>query len=330
MKIRFAAILMLLVLFTQVIQAFGASLASKEDFSDVTPTDWFYNDLKEARATGYIDGVGGNKFSPNTTITYGEYLAITARITNPSIDDTAETNPWYTKYMTYSKSSGIIAKNENVTATVGIPRQDMIKYTCKALGIEPYTGNEILFNDVSPEDAAYINAAYNNYLTDGVKLPTTNNPGTFGWDTTANRSQLAAMANRLAEYKKDPAAFKAKRAAERAEAQKKADQEAANYVDYNGYKVPKDYKFIDKESGIDLYVFVRYNSQPADFAKVQSIIASKWGTALAKQAVDYGRTKKDGIELDKEFKTGTGYTIYVHSAKTSIQVTFEIYQDIAE
>ncbi len=72
----------------------------------------------------------------------------------------------------------------------------MAKYTCKALGIEPSTSATMLFEDVSPEDAAYINAAYEAYLIDGTRLSLPNKPGLFGFDSNAKRNELAAMANR--------------------------------------------------------------------------------------------------------------------------------------
>lgn len=322
-----AAILILLILLTQVLYVFGTSSDTMEDYDDVSPSSWYYRDVKEARKAGYIVGVGHNLYSPDTEITYAEYLAVTTRIVSPSIDNTANTNPWYKKYIDYSKSNSILAKNESIDPTVGIPRQDMVKYTCKALGIEPYTGNEILFNDVKPEDAAYINAAYNAYLIDGTKLPLTNKPGLFGFDTNAKRSELAAMANRLAEYKRNPEEFKAKRAAERAEQKAKAEAkpEQKDYTEYNGYKIPKDYTQRVLTDSLDFYGSIRFRTNPEDFDDMQSIIASKFGAEIAKQVVDYARTKVNRVDLPfKRFNTDNGYSILVFSARTAPDIDVQI------
>lgn len=318
-----AAILILLVLLTQVLYVFGTSSDTMEDYDDVSPSSWYYADVKEARKAGYVIGVGNNLYRPDTEITYAQYLTVTARIVSPSIDNTANTNPWYKKYIDYSETSGILTKNETITPTVGIPRQDMVKYTCKALGIEPYTGNEILFNDVSPKDAAYINAAYNAYLIDGTKLPLTNKPGLFGFDTNAKRSELAAMANRLAEYKRNPKEFKARRSAERAE--QKAKAESTNYTEYNGYKIPKRYNQVVPEDSIDFYGLIRFKTHPEDFDDMQYIIASKFGDKVAKQAIDYARTKVNRVNLPfEDFYTDNGYEITVFSARTAPHISIQI------
>ena len=67
-------------------------------------------------------------------------------------------------------------------------------------------------------------------------------------------------------------------------------------------------------------------SQPEDFAKMESILASKFGTTVAKQAVAYGRTKtnEDYYLEGKEFKTNTKYVIYVQSTDGNWKIGFSV------
>ncbi|WP_054750200.1 S-layer homology domain-containing protein [Ruminiclostridium josui] len=191
------AILICLITLVQVNVADAEELT--QDFSDVKKTDWFYGHVMDARRAGLVEGTGNNMYKPNEDITYAQYLTIISRILDETVDSKPVSNPWYAKFIDSARGLGALDKNENVNAVIAIPREMMIKYTCKALGIEPYTGNEIIFNDVKPEDAAYLNAAYHEYLTEGTKV-LGKDKRNFGFGETATRAQLAAMALRIKEY----------------------------------------------------------------------------------------------------------------------------------
>ena len=203
----------------------------------------------------------------------------------------------------------------------------MIKFTCKALGVEPYTGNEIVFNDVKSKDAAYINAAYNEYLTEGIGGHYSDKSLQFGFGKTSTRAELATMALRIQSYKKDPVAFKAEKAAERTASEEAYKKEMSNYEIWNGYKIPKPFlTCIAKNTGGDFHGWVWW-SQPKNFDTMQAVLSSKLDKNVVKQAIEYGKTKKEDVNLPhKEFKSGK-YTLYVHSAPTSTQVTFEILKE---
>jgi len=58
-------------------------------FSDVTSSDWFYSDVKNASADGYILGYNDNTFRPNNLVTRQEACVIIYRLLSlpPIIDD---------------------------------------------------------------------------------------------------------------------------------------------------------------------------------------------------------------------------------------------------
>ena len=193
------------------------------DFSDVPNDAWYYNSINEARQLGLVVGVGDNKYLPLEKITYAQYLTVIARILDKEVENQPITRPWYSRYIESAENLGAIDKNEEVPAELAIPREDMIRYSCKALGISPFTGNDIVFGDVDPKDAAYINAGYYEYLIEGGgRLES--GLKKFGFGSYATRAELAAMAVRISQYMKNPTEYK-KEAAEIREAADKAWEE---------------------------------------------------------------------------------------------------------
>ncbi len=52
------------------------------NFADVSPKEWFYNDIVSANAAGYIGGYSDGTFRPNRTITRLEAACVIARLLN--------------------------------------------------------------------------------------------------------------------------------------------------------------------------------------------------------------------------------------------------------
>lgn len=191
-------------------------------FQDVDISDWFYEDVIEARRLGLVQGVGDNQFAPSRTISNAEFITVLIRILDIDLSRYDEGTHWANQSMLAALDLGIITEDEleNMRYDDKILRQDMMKYTCRALNIEPSIEDEIIFSDVKPEDAPYINAAYKEYLTEGDGRDA-NGIKQFGYDKTTDRAQLATMVLRIKSYKEDPETFKS----ERAELREKADTE---------------------------------------------------------------------------------------------------------
>ena len=318
-----------------LVQTLPVFAADTNGFADVQPSNWFYKDVIDAKKAGLIEGIGNGKYAPNSTITYAEYLAIISRICDSGVEGRPNGNKWYDKYIDSARNIGALSKSEALDALAGIPRQDMIKFTCKALGIEPYIGNEVIFNDVKSSDAAYINAAYNEYLTEGISGHKVDKSLVFGWGNTSTRAELATMALRIKAYRDNPTAFKAEKAKIRAAEEQKYQQQQSEYITFHGYKIPKapigdtgltGLEFYSPDTGgpNEIWCWASWKD-PETFDLIQSILSSKLDKTVVKQAVDYGRTKKSGDNLKKEFKTSQGLTIHVSSATTDLNVNFQVY-----
>jgi predicted extracellular nuclease len=59
------------------------------DYKDVTPQDWYYEDLRKAKAQGYISGYEDNTIRPNNPITRQEVAVIMAKVLNKQNSDKA-------------------------------------------------------------------------------------------------------------------------------------------------------------------------------------------------------------------------------------------------
>ncbi|HHX23268.1 MAG TPA: hypothetical protein GX723_04540, partial [Thermoanaerobacterales bacterium] len=120
----------------------------------------------------------------------------------------------------------------------GIPRQDMIKYTCKALGVKPIKTAETIFDDLkdkNDDEVGFINAALEEYLTEGIGR-TPEGLRIFGYDRQSNRAELATMALRIKEYKEDPVAYKKERKAARDAADREREQKYGAQVKWEQLK----------------------------------------------------------------------------------------------
>jgi hypothetical protein len=347
------AISILLISFIVLLSNVQTMLASKEsDFNDIKPTDWFYNDVIEAQKAGLIAGVGNNMFAPNKTITYAEYITILTRVLGADTSNKGNSNHWAAGNIEAAKKLGIISEGEITNYDAGIPREMMAVFTCKALGVKPGDGSQIIFEDTrnaSPAIRAYINAAYNEYLTEGVGRDDSGKLQ-FGYGQTVTRAQLATMALRIKAYKEDKEAYKQSRAVARnaAEAAWRQQHNSGSsssgsgssggtqqqqYIVWNGYKIPAGSVFYEMnkegtlESGLDFYAGVDFKVHPEQYDELYNILTCKLDANTVKQAIDYAKAnkKEPTDDIDKDFKTPQGYTINVYSVFGAGTVTFEVY-----
>lgn len=312
------SILILSMLISQPIQVFALTL-SETEFNDVKPNAWYYKDVMEAKAAGLVDGVGNNNYAPGQVITYGNYITALLRTVIPEeeIEPIPNSTHWADKYIFTARVMGMFEKGEVVDPDKPISRQEMIRYTVNLLGLEPAESASIIFADVNPSDAAYINTAYAEYLTEGSGR---NSEGlkVFGFNNTSLRSEMSAMVNRVKAYKQNPSQFKQEKAKVRAEADAAYEAKQGPNIVWNGYTIPKDAVGNKVDTGIktvDLFAVVSFK-HPAELDMIQQVIASKYGDSIAKQAIDYARTKDDELDvIEKEFNTLNGYIIYVRSSR---------------
>jgi hypothetical protein len=341
------AISILLISFIVLLSNIQITLATVETgFNDIKPTDWFYNDVIEAQRVGLIAGVGNNMFAPNKTISYAEYLTILTRVLGVDTSNKGNSNHWAAGNIEAAKKLGIISEGEITNYDAGIPREIMAVFTCKALGVKPGDGSQIIFEDTrnaSPAIRAYINAAYNEYLTEGVGRDD-NGKLQFGYGQTVTRAQLATMGLRIKAYKENKEAYKQSRAIARNAAEAEWRQQHNNnsgssssgpqqeYVVWNGYRFPKGSVFYEMNkdghtNGLDFYAGVRFIKYPQEYDVLYNILTSKLDADTVKKAIDYAKTKTNVEQELKEkvFTTPNGYRIEVASVYGDFTVQFWVF-----
>ncbi len=82
-------------------------------FTDVKPTDWFYNAVKAAYTEGLINGVTDTEFAPDATLTRGMLVTIVGRMgaaetTKASPFTDVDANAYYAPYVAWAAENGIV------------------------------------------------------------------------------------------------------------------------------------------------------------------------------------------------------------------------------
>ena len=113
---RILLILLAAALFLTVTAVFADEPISAADalpFTDVTPGDWFYSDVKTAWENGLINGISANSFAPDAYLTCAEAVKLAACMNQLYTEgevtlasgDGAE---WYLPYVDYCFERGIL------------------------------------------------------------------------------------------------------------------------------------------------------------------------------------------------------------------------------
>lgn len=154
---------------------------------------WFENDVKAAYEYGMAEGVGDKKFAPDECISVAEVIVMAARINSVYYDKKIYSEPgaWYTKYITYALSAGIIRGNQFVKYNREATRQEMAALFYKTLPMSEYPAiNTVESIPDFDKDAVDSEAVYALYRA-GVL--TGDEDGFFRPKDTVTRAEAAAI-----------------------------------------------------------------------------------------------------------------------------------------
>lgn len=164
-------------------------LAKDFPFTDVTSTDWFYNDVKYAYETGLMTGTSGTAFSPEAPVTRGMVMTILARREGIRTD---RYTPWYAAGCEWAKATGI-SDGSNPEAPVTREQLAAMLYRYAVLkGRDLTAGENLNFTDASDVSAYALPALQ---WATGEKILTGSN-GALNPQATATRAHLAAILHR--------------------------------------------------------------------------------------------------------------------------------------
>lgn len=172
-------------------------------FSDVTEDAWYYDSLVMDYEAGLISGVGNNKFNPSGKVTIAEAIVMASRVNSIFNDnnynfDVADGEYWYTPYVKYAISNGIIWEADysgkyNTAAT----RKDIAYIFANALPENTYKviHSDINIPDVSiySDEYTYISKLYKSGIINGI-----DSTGKFSGGSDITRAELAVILSRVA------------------------------------------------------------------------------------------------------------------------------------
>ncbi|MBQ3072269.1 MAG: S-layer homology domain-containing protein [Oscillospiraceae bacterium] len=124
-------------------------------FTDVQPSDWFYNNVRELAADGIIKGMTETTFAPNGTLTYGQALKLIGMAVGEK-EPAKSGAHWASGWLTLAKSKGWLASDVNLDSN--ITRLALCQIAAKAKGLteQPSTNP---FKDTADKDVLALNKA---------------------------------------------------------------------------------------------------------------------------------------------------------------------------
>lgn len=207
---RSIALFLMLALLLTAAPAFAASGSMQnfekkfdyeEPFADVAEGDWFAPHVIGAYEYGFVSGRSNGLFAPDDPISLAETLVIADQIHSiyygNEIDRTPE-GPWYTPYVKYAESSGIITEGTYSDYAARATRAQFAAILAKALPEEALEelADIAVIPDV-PKSAAYAAPIYKLYNA-GI-LSGSDEYGTFRPASSIKRCEVAVIALNLAD-----------------------------------------------------------------------------------------------------------------------------------
>ena len=129
----------------------------EEQFSDVSPDDWFYDNVMDAAANGYVSGMGDGTFNPKGATTRAQFASMIAKAMGYDDSLAGETrfkdvpaDQWYAGAITYCFDNDIISGYDDGTfqPEKTITRQEAASILKNAFNL---TGNS---GEKFPDDSA--------------------------------------------------------------------------------------------------------------------------------------------------------------------------------
>lgn len=177
-------------------------LYEENHFADVPSNSWYANDVRMAYEMGLVNGVSNTIFNPNGEISIAETIALAARLHSIYYTGRAEfeqTSLWYNVYVNYAIDNKIIKENEFSSYFSTATRAQFAAILSRALPKEALPKINTVEEDAIPDvlkGSKYIDEIYLLYRA-GV-LTGNDEMGTFGPDTTIQRSAVATIVSRMA------------------------------------------------------------------------------------------------------------------------------------
>ena len=160
-------------------------------FSDVSSGDWFYDEVLWAYENHVMDGVGGGKFAPNSSVSRAMVWTVLARLDGKAISG----SDWMAEARAWAMAEGV---SDGTMSTGSVTREQLATMLYRYLGSPAVSGSLTGYPDIAKVSDWAENAmvwATQNGIINGMD-------GTLNPQGGATRAQLATMLMRFAEIVK--------------------------------------------------------------------------------------------------------------------------------
>ena len=181
-------------------------------FGDVREDDWFYADVMRLANEKIFNGYPDGNFYPEREITNAEFIKVIVTALGAAselpMEELLFDGHWASGYITLAHAAGIFT-DEDIDAGMKpdapILRSEMIRMMARALEIKASSDDVLPFEDSTDP---YASALYREYIYRGY--PTTSGTRISQGDSPAKRSEAAAIAGRVMDYRNDEYEYKKK------------------------------------------------------------------------------------------------------------------------
>ena len=160
----------------------GDEETTAQTFTDVRPTDWYYEAVTFCSAQGLMSGVGNNAFDPNGSVTRAMVWTVLARIAGETISGA----DWMEASRTWAMTAGV---SDGTDPTGFVTREQLATMLYRFAGSPEVTGDLSAYPDagsVSDWAETALVWAVSTGLINGIN-------GSLSPKTGASRAQLATM-----------------------------------------------------------------------------------------------------------------------------------------
>ena len=171
-------------------------------FSDVPASQWYADYAVKAAQAGLMKGTGGDKFSPNATLTVAEVVTLTARLYAERQGESVPTSDgaWYLGAYNYCVDQGLFTTSEVPLSTMlnKATRFQMVDLLDRAVPSEEKEVIKVVFNGEVPDVQETDPYGPVVYLWYRAGIVEGDNNGSFHGNTNISRAETAAILCRLA------------------------------------------------------------------------------------------------------------------------------------
>ncbi len=178
-------------------------VGSVSPFTDVTPQNWFYNDVVAAVQRGLVDGVTPTSYNPQGNLRGSQCVKLAACLHQLYYDGVvtltnSENDLWYRSYVDYALANGILdAELQDYDAY--LERVDFVRIFFRAMPESAFAAVNSVADDAIPDVKTGDVCAYEIYAFYRAGVLSGYNDYSFGPGKTITRAEVATIMNRMVD-----------------------------------------------------------------------------------------------------------------------------------